>query len=201
MLPFPASSPGNLAEDYFTTGKVKALKSILAELRLYLCNEWVGRMPSRRLRMLFYRKIMRFNIGERTTIFLGCRFDCARGLTIGSPGVINHGCRLDSRGGLKIGNNVSISEDVYILTADHNPSDDSFSGRSRPVVIEDYVFISTRALILPGVTVHRGAVVAAGAVVSRDVKAFDIVGGVPAHSIGTRTSELNYTIAYSRVFH
>jgi len=177
---------------------MSALKTIICDLRLYLCNYVVSHIPSRRLRMLYYRRIMGFNLGEKTSIFLNCRFDCVRGLTIGSPSVINQGCRLDSRGGLTIGSNVSISEEVCILTADHDPKTPDFRGRSRPVVIEDYVFIGTRAMILPGVTLHRGAIVAAGAVVSRDVKALDIVGGVPARSIGTRNPVLSYTADYSR---
>jgi len=177
------------------------LKILQAELRLFVCNCFVSHLPSRRLRMLFYRKIMGFNLGGKTNIFMNCRFDCAKGLTIGSTTVINQGCRLDSRGGLRIGSNVSISEEVCILTADHDPSRPDFGGRSRPVVVEDYVFIGTRAMILPGVTLHRGAVVAAGAGVSRDVPALDIVGGVPARHIRSRDAELGYTAEYSRLLH
>jgi acetyltransferase-like isoleucine patch superfamily enzyme len=177
------------------------MRSLLSELRLFYCNHIVSRIPSRSLRMLFYRKMMGFKLGEKTTIFLDCRFDCAGGLAIGSTSVVNAQCRLDSRGGLRIGNNVSISEQVCILTADHDPSTPDFKGRARPVVIEDYVFIGTRALILPGVTLNRGAIVAAGAIVSRNVPALDIVAGVPARSIGTRNPELSYVAEYSRLFH
>jgi maltose O-acetyltransferase len=173
---------------------------LFSELRLYLCNEMVSRFPSRRLRMLFYRKIMRFNLGEKATIFLNCRFDCAENLTVGSKSVINQGCRLDSRGGIQIGDNVSISEEVCILTADHNPHTLEFKGRTRPVIIEDYVFIGTRAMILPGATLRRGAIVAAGALVTGDIRALDIVGGVPARSIGARNPGLLYTSEYSRLF-
>src|ERR1035437_9508153 len=177
---------------------MKVINSFLGDLRLYLCNHVVANIPSRCLRMLFYRRIMGFTLGKQTSIFLKCRFDCAKNLAIGSPSVINQGCRLDSRGGLRIGNNVSISEEVCILTADHDPKTSDFRGRPRPVVIEDYVFIGTRAMILPGVTVHRGAIVAAGAVVSRDVQALGIVGGIPARSIGTRNPVLSYTTEYTR---
>jgi acetyltransferase-like isoleucine patch superfamily enzyme len=180
---------------------MKALRTFGAEFRLYVCNHIVAHIPSRRLRMLFYRKIMGFQLGEKASIFLNCRFDCVRGLAIGATSVINQGCRLDSRGGLRIGTNVSISENVCILTADHDPRTPDFRGRARPVVIEDYVFIGTRAMILPGVTLRRGAIVAAGSVVSRDVQELDVVGGVPARSIGTRNPELCYTADYSRFLH
>jgi acetyltransferase-like isoleucine patch superfamily enzyme len=177
------------------------LRAFLCELLLYVCNHVVGSLPSRRLRMLFYRRVMGFEIGQKTTVFLNCRFDCAKKLTIGASTVVNRGCRLDNRGGLTIGINVSISEEVCILTADHDPRLASFAGRTRPIVIEDFVFIGTRAMILPGVTLKRGSVVGAGAIVTRDVQPFAIVAGSPARAIAKRNPELRYQVEYSRIFH
>ena len=54
------------------------------------------------------------------------------------------------------------------------------------MIIDDYVFIGPRAIILPGVTIGRGAVVAAGAVVTKSVAPFEVVGGVPAQKISER---------------
>jgi len=174
---------------------------LLSELRLYVCNHLVASIPSRRIRLSFYRRIMGFQLEDGVAIHLGASFDCARGLKIGRASVVNEKCRLDPRGGITIGNNVAIAAQTIILTADHDLNAPDFRGRERPVVIEDFVFIGTRAMILPGVTLCRGAVVAAGAVVSRDVKALDIVGGVPARSIGTRNPALSYTTDYSRCLH
>jgi maltose O-acetyltransferase len=61
-----------------------------------------------------------------------------------------------------------------------------------PVTIHDHAWISARAIILPCVTIGQGAVVAAGAVVTRDVPEYSIVGGVPAKPIGTRPKNLDY---------
>jgi maltose O-acetyltransferase len=61
-------------------------------------------------------------------------------------------------------------------------------------VVEAYAWISFRATILPGVTVGRGAVVAANSVVTKDVEEFTIVGGIPAKPIGTRSRDLDYTL-------
>ncbi len=76
----------------------------------------------------------------------------------------------------------------------------NFSGRTRPVNIEDYVFIGTRATILPGVTIRKGSVVAAGAMVTKNVEPFTIFAGLPAKSIGIRSSDLHYSASYSRLF-
>jgi acetyltransferase-like isoleucine patch superfamily enzyme len=75
-----------------------------------------------------------------------------------------------------------------------------FAGRNKAVAIEDYVWIGTRAMILPGVSIAKGAVVAAGSVVSKDVEPFQVVGGVPAKLITIRNSELRYKLAYQRLF-
>jgi maltose O-acetyltransferase len=151
--------------------------------------------------MGYYRHVMGFVLGEGVAIHLGARFDCARGLRIGPGSVINENCRLDPRGQLLIGANVAIAAETIILTADHDLNSPDFHGRDRPVVIEDYVFIGTRAMILPGVVLHWGAVAAAGAVVSRDVPSLAIVGGVPAREMGKRQSDLKYSTAYSRLLH
>ncbi|NJK52359.1 MAG: hypothetical protein HC936_05170 [Leptolyngbyaceae cyanobacterium SU_3_3] len=84
---------------------------------------------------------------------------------------------------------------AWIWTAQHDLNDSGFAGVSAPVVIEDYAWISSRATILPGVTIGRGAVVAAGAVVTKSVAPFEIVGGVPAKKIGERNRDLDYQLS------
>ena len=143
---------------------------------------------------------MQFQIAEKSFIFMGARFDARRDFTLGAHSVINDHCRLDNRGKLEIGSNVSISSEVCILTADHDPRSENFDGRNRPVRIEDYVFVGTRALILPGVTIGRGAFVGAGTVVTKDVAPFAIVAGCPAKQIGSRPANLQYEIRYDRLF-
>ena len=167
---------------------------------LYLANHVVARVPSHRFRLWFYRQFLRCTIGPGSLIYMDVRFDTLSGLRVGRNSTINYGCRLDSRGLLTIGDNVSISAEVCILTADHDPQSVVFAGREKPVVIGDYVFVGTRALILPGVTLGRGAIVAAGAVVTKDVAPYAIVGGVPARVIGQRPQDLNYSGHYYRMF-
>ncbi len=168
---------------------------------LFIANRIVARVPSHRFRLWFYRQIMGFAIDKGSFIFMDAWFDCKRHFVMGKDSVVNQNCRLDNRGGLTIGNNVSISAETCILTADHDIHLHDAAGRNRAVDIHDYVFIGTRAMILPGVTIGRGAVVAAGAVVTKDIEAFAIVGGVPAKVIGRRPTNLDYSASYVRLFH
>ena len=176
------------------------LRRLLFDGLLFFCNGLVGHFPSHAFRRWFYRAVMQFEIGNRSFIFMGAEFDTKGQFKLGDHSTINQHCRLDNRGGLEIGNNVSISANVCILTADHDPQSSGFAGRMRPVRIADYVFVGTRAMILPGVTIARGAVVAAGAVVTRDVGERMIVAGSPARQIGMRDADLNYQIDYVRFF-
>jgi maltose O-acetyltransferase len=171
------------------------------EAQMYLCNRVIAQIPSHRIRLAFYRYGMGFRIAEGSFIFMSTWFYAPGRFSMGQHCVVNEKCRLDNRGGLTIGNTVSISSEVCILTADHDPQSRNFAGRISPVMIEDFAFIGTRAMIMPGVTVRRGAIVAAGSVVTRDVPEYTIVAGVPARPIGTRNRDLDYTINYGVWFH
>jgi len=121
-------------------------------------------------------------------------------LKIGKHTHINRGCFFDARAGINIGNNVSISHQVSLLTGGHDVHSSDFSGIFRPIDIKDYVWIGVNATILQGVTIGEGAVVAAGAVVVKDVEPYSIVGGVPAKKIGIRNKNLNYTPSWNLPF-
>ena len=100
---------------------------------------------------------------------------------VGKGVFINFGCTFLDQGGITIGDGVFIAPDVKILTEGH-PEEPSRRRTllTKPVVIGDRVWIGAGATILPGVTIGENAIVAAGAVVSRDVEPDTIVGGVPA---------------------
>ncbi len=174
---------------------------VFSELIIYICNYWISFFPSRRLRRLWYVLVMKYSIDPDASIFLGCVFDCRRGFSIGPNSVINEKCRLDSRGGIIIGANVSISSEVVILTATHDPRSSSFQGVTAPVLVMDYSWIGTRAIILPGVTIGRGAVIGAGSVVAKSVGAGETVVGVPAKVISNGRTEFDYILNYKRLFH
>jgi maltose O-acetyltransferase len=193
---------GRLEPEPTKTTALGAVKTFVIRLVNWLTNYVVCHIPSFTFRRWWYRRALGAQIAKSAGIHLGCyiwfygpgqiRRD---GFTIGAYSRINRDCCLDARGPLRIGDNVSISPEVTILTAFHRIDDPKFRVESRPVVIEDFVWIGSRATILSGVKLGRGSVVAAGAVVTRDVEPLQIVGGVPARPIGTRPAEaLGYVL-------
>jgi len=147
-----------------------------------------GYIPSHYLRRFVYR-FWGIKIGKGSAIHMGAHFYYPPNISIGQDSIIGEGAVLDGRDRLSIGSHVDIASEVMIYNAEHDVKDENFKAISAPVVIEDYVFIGPRAIILPGVTVHKGAVVGAGAVVTKDVEEFKIVGGVPAKEIGERQNK------------
>jgi maltose O-acetyltransferase len=162
----------------------------------WLYNDLLSHLPSRRLRTLFLRPWMGL-LGVDCGVQMHCRFLHAPGVVIGSRSVINHGCLLDGRRyPIRIGTDVSIGPEAAILTLGHDPRSPLFADRGGGVTIGDHVWIGFRAIVLPGVSIGEGAVVGAGAVVSRDVSPFTIVAGNPARPVGERERSLSYELAY-----
>ena len=110
-------------------------------------------------------------------------------IIVGAHTNINKRCVLDGRGGLKIGDNVDIAQETNIWTEQHDYNSPTYKSVCKEVIIEDYVWLSSRVTVLPGVHIGRGAVVASGAVVTKDVPSLAIVAGVPAKIIGYRKEE------------
>jgi acetyltransferase-like isoleucine patch superfamily enzyme len=122
-------------------------------------------------------------------------------LTIGENTTIGGGCLLDCRAGLYIGNNVTLANNVQLVGGGHNIDDPYFLPiPGCPSLIQDYVWIATSAIVIAAF-IRRGAVVAAGAVVIKEVGECEIVGGNPAKVIGKRDPEaLKYSASYRPLF-
>ena len=107
--------------------------------------------------------------------------DFGKNITIGKDVFINSGCHFQDQGGIEIGDGALIGHNVVLATINHdlNPKENR-KNHYAPIKIGAHVWIGSNATILPGVTIGDWAVVAAGAVVARDVSAMTVVGGVPA---------------------
>jgi maltose O-acetyltransferase len=161
---------------------------------------WVAHVPSHLFRKMFYQ-LAGMKIGKGSVVHMWANFFEPDGIKIGEDSVIGDHAFLDGRAPLTIGSHTDVASSVMIYNSEHDLEKDDFSARSEPVEIGDYVFIGPRAIILPGVKIGKGAVVAAGAVVTKDVPDFTIVGGVPAKEIGERKNkDLHYKLGRARLF-
>ena len=128
-----------------------------------------------------------FRLGRKSVIESYCCINNAVGdVTIGDHTRIGIHCTVI--GPVNIGNNVNLAQGITVTALNHNFEDvtrriDEQGISTKPVVIGDDVWIGANAVILPGVTIGRHVVVAAGAVVTKDVPDNCIVGGVPAKVI------------------
>lgn len=183
------------------TGKILTrFATILLELEVMLLNFVVNQIPSHVLRRFFYR-LAGIKIGNGSAIHMGARFYDPRNIVIGNDSIIGEETVLDGRDKLIIGSHVDLASEVMIYNSQHNIYSSDFHAEKKEVIIGDYVFIGPRAIILSGVKIKKGAVVGAGAVVTKDVEEMDIVGGVPAKVIGKRNlKNLEYTLGRAAWF-
>jgi maltose O-acetyltransferase len=158
--------------------------SILLEAELFLLRI-TDYIPSHIIRRAFQR-LAGITIGAGSSIHMGLVVYNPRGISVGRDSIVGEKATLDGRGTLTIGDHVALASEVMIYNSQHDVHDDHFSPITKSVTIGDYAFIGPRAIILPGVSVGRGGVVAAGAVVTKDVEEMSIVAGVPAVPIGKR---------------
>ncbi|HLC94179.1 MAG TPA: acyltransferase [Patescibacteria group bacterium] len=175
------------------------VSSIIVELEIYMLH-LAGCIPSHHVRRLLYRT-GGMKIGTGSTIHMYARFFDSRNIVIGEDTIIGEKAFLDGRAPLVIGNHVDIASDVMIYNSKHDIEDPDFAAKDASVKIEDYVFVGPRSIILPGVTIGKGAIVAAAAVVAKNVPPFAIVAGVPARVIGERRNKnLHYRLGRARWF-
>ncbi len=173
--------------------EARGIKRVAPAAVKYMTNHVINHIPFYGLRHAWYRRVLGWRVGPGAAILLGQHVQMAgvrtsgRKVSIGSDTVINQGCMLYTTGGLIIGEHVSISAGVWLITGSHDMNDPRFIAFYKPIVIGNYAWIGMRATILGGITIGEGAVVMAGAVVTRDVPPYTVVGGVPARVITQRT--------------
>ena len=174
--------------------KMQTVLTILATINLFMRG-----MPSNRIRKLALRAFG-VQMGANSVIHQGLRLMANGRLSVGSGSIVNRNVLIDNRSPVTIGRHVSIAHDCRIYTTGHDCQSPDFCIQTRPVVIGDYAVLFAGAVIMPGVTVGRGAVVLPFSVVTRDVPTMTVVGGVPAIKRGTRNADLNYRLDYDYWF-
>jgi maltose O-acetyltransferase len=176
------------------------LQNWVGDFNLFIIHLVSLYVPSHAFRQFVFT-LAGVKIGRGSTIHMGTKFFEPSNITLGVDSVVGDRTFLDGRDNLVIGNHVDIASEVMIYNSEHDINDPEFKALTAPVSVQDYVFIGPRSIILPGVNIGKGAVVAAGAVVTHDVPPFSIVAGVPSKIIGTRKlKNPDYILGRARLF-
>jgi acetyltransferase-like isoleucine patch superfamily enzyme len=177
---------------------VRWRRDVWGDLRLRLLAD-VGYVPSHAFRDYFYRR-SGVTLPRTSSIHWRAEFYAPDGIVIGENCIVGDSCFLDGREGINFGENVNLGSHVSIYTRQHDVDSPDFDEVGAPVVIGTYAWIASHAVILPGVTIGEGAVVAAGSVVPSDVAPYTLVGGNPARWIRDRPRDLRYRLRYAKRF-
>ena len=142
------------------------------------------------IRLVFLKLILK-KIGSNVLVDYGCYLRYPWRISIGSNVSLNRGCKIYPSihvdgAEIIIGNNVALGPGVTLLGAGHDYSSLSLPDTGHTIRISDYVWIGGGATILEGVTIGEGAIVAAAAVVTKDVAPYTVVAGIPAKMISIR---------------
>jgi len=182
---------------FIATGKCKftLMRYLLGYIRY--ANYLTGNIPSHHIRIYIYKQVFLVQLGKNVAIYHSAEIRDSNKLKIGEGTIIGDRVILDARNGIEIGKNVNFSSNVQLWTEQHDYNDPFFrctSQKCGPIRIGDYVWIGPNVIILHNITIGEGAVIAAGAVVTKDVEQYSLVAGVPARKIGERTKDLRYDL-------
>ena len=185
----------NFVKKVLLINKYRSIKSKLKPgWEWWFTNSFLYNFPSKRFRNYMLRKMgMTFEGDAR--IYAGFHIRNPKGIVLGKGVSIGPKVLLDGRKGLTIEEGAVIGYGAIIWTLNHDYNDIHFCGKGAPVTIGRRAWICSNSIILPGITIGEGAVVASGAVVTHDVEPYTIVGGIPAKVIGKR-AEKEYDYLY-----
>lgn len=161
------------------------IKGAVHGIKWNLSTAIIPKIASQTLRNWGLRKLGA-KLSKDVKLYSGFSVRNPSGLIIEDGVSIGPKVLLDARKGLTIRKSAVIAYDAIIWTLNHDYNDENFCGKGAPVEIGAYAWICSRSIILPGITIGEGAVVASGAIVTKDVEAYSIVAGIPAKPIGKR---------------
>lgn len=161
-------------------GKIGAVIDQAQEIIAELNNSYHSRTKVNAL----FSRLTGVDVDESFELLPPFYTDFGKNIRVGKRVFINHCCEFMDRGGIAIGDDVLIAPKVNLITISHplNPLERRAT-YTAPIVIENGVWIGATATVMPGVTIGKNSVVAAGAVVTKDVPSNTVVGGIPAKVI------------------
>lgn len=165
---------------------------------------WIGYFPSQYVRNFIYKHIFFMKLERSVTIRYGLKLLGASGIKIGEGSALGDECWLDGRYDIIIGKNVNIASQVHMWSASHDMNDPYFRSTPYtvgPIIIDDNAWIGPHTTILDNVHIGEGAVVCAGAVVTKDVEPFAVVAGIPAKKIKERNRDIRYKLGGASFFY
>lgn len=157
-------------------------------IKATLVETVIPHIPSKNLRNRLIR-LFGVRATDNVMFWPGFSIRNPQGLIIEDGVSIGPKCLLDARKGLIIHRNAVIAYEAIIWSLNHDYNDVHFCGKGAPTEIGAYAWICSRSIILPGVKIGEGAVVASGAIVTKDVAPYTVVGGIPAKVIGQRNKK------------
>lgn len=172
------------------------IRKLYANYIWWFTNSLINNFPSRHIRT-YGLKCAGLHFNGKIMIYEGLHVRNPRGITIEDGVSIGPHVLLDGRKGLYIGESAVIAYEAIIWTLNHDYNDIGFCGKGAPVKIGKYAWICSRSIIMPGIEIGNYAIVASGAVVTKNVPDYAIVGGVPAKIIGFREKK-DYQYGYRR---
>lgn len=181
---------------FFGRNVILSTKTIIPNFLYYLYNHLITHIPSHVVRRFYLKNIMGIKIGRKTFVHMGCIF--YSNVKIGNNSVIGRQCHL--LGDITIGDNVSITAQTYIFSASHDKDSPSFESYDRKVVIEDYVWVGARAMILPGVRLGKGSILGAASTATKNIPSYEVWVGSPAKKVNIRSKNLEYELNYFPYF-
>lgn len=185
----------NATQSISITSKIKSTLQRYATGFIFNGILQTGKIQSHFVRNFIYKKILKIKIGDNAIIYGGAEIRTPNKLSIGKGSIIGNYSILDARNGIEIGENVNFSHGVWLWTEQHDYNCPDFSTnapKNKKIIIQNRAWLGPRVVVLPGCTIGEGAVVAAGAVVTKDIEPFTLNGGIPSKKIGERNRNLTY---------
>ncbi|PXA90953.1 colanic acid biosynthesis acetyltransferase WcaF [Nostoc sp. 3335mG] len=185
--PSPSDQPvpdlGRYSAPQFARGRSALVEAAWMAVQALFVSSW---LPGSAHRVMLL-KLFGARVGTGVVLKPGIRVKFPWRLTIGDNSWIGERAWIDNLADVTIGGNCCVSQDAYLCTGSHDWTSPGFDLITRPITLEPGAWVAARAVVGPGVTLGRGAVLGLGSSASRDLDPWTIYAGVPAAPVRTRT--------------